>query len=470
MTFPNNFVWGAASSAYQIEGAWNTDGRGESVWDTMCHARPSVGGPVNKFPQPAIWNGHTGDVACDHYHKSSEDVAIMKSIGLKAYRFSISWSRVLPDGIGSINTKGLDFYDRLVNELLAAGITPYTTLFHWDYPETLFRKGGWLNRDSVQWFAEFAQVVADRLGDRVKHWMTLNEPQVFLQFGHGDGHNAPRLRLGTRELLLACHHALMSHGRGVQVLRARCKGPQHVGYAPVCVTKYPFTDSKEDQAAAMQVMGSLEDHNIWCNTWYNDAIFFGRYPEDGLRRFGADAPTPVAGDMELISQKCDFIGVNIYEGAPVRMRDGKPELVTREPTHPLTAYRWPVEPKSLYWGPKFIHERYKIPVYITENGLSCIDWVSMDGKVHDPQRIDFTRRYLLELRRAVTDGVDLRGYFHWSILDNFEWNEGYKERFGLVHVDFTTLKRTVKDSARWYSNVIATNGRSLDEDPFTRAW
>ncbi|MBX3381636.1 MAG: beta-glucosidase [Phycisphaeraceae bacterium] len=467
MSFPTNFTWGAASSAYQIEGAWNQDGRGPSIWDTYCHATPTQGGPGFNPIKPNVYQGHTGDVACDHYHKYKEDVAIMKSIGLQAYRFSIAWTRVMPDGVGTVNAKGLDFYDRLVNELLASGITPYATLFHWDYPEALFRRGGWLNRESVKWFADYTEAVADRLGDRVKNWMTLNEPQVFLQFGHADAHNAPGLRLGTRELLVACHHALMSHGSAVQVLRARCKGPQSIGYAPVCVTKYPATDAPEDQKAAISAMGSVSERNIWNNTWYADAIVKGHYPEDGIKLFGADAPSPQPGDMELISQKIDFIGVNIYEGTPVRMNaTGKPEAVERAPTHPTTAFRWPVEPKSLQWGPRFTSERYKLPVYITENGMSGIDWVSLDGKVHDPQRIDFTRRYLLELRNAIRAGADIRGYFHWSILDNFEWSQGYKERFGLVHVDYTTQKRTPKDSAYWYAKVIASNGGHLDQDPF----
>lgn len=467
MSFPTNFTWGAASSAYQIEGAWNQDGRGPSIWDTYCHATPTQGGPGFNPIKPNVYQGHTGDVACDHYHKYKEDVAIMKSIGLQAYRFSIAWTRVMPDGVGTVNAKGLDFYDRLVNELLASGITPYATLFHWDYPEALFRRGGWLNRESVKWFADYTEAVADRLGDRVKNWMTLNEPQVFLQFGHADAHNAPGLRLGTRELLVACHHALMSHGSAVQVLRARCKGPQSIGYAPVCVTKYPATDAPEDQKAAISAMGSVSERNIWNNTWYADAIVKGHYPEDGIKLFGADAPSPQPGDMELISQKIDFIGVNIYEGTPVRMNaTGKPEAVERAPTHPTTAFRWPVEPKSLQWGPRFTSERYKLPVYITENGMSGIDWVSLDGKVHDPQRVDFTRRYLLELRNAIRAGADIRGYFHWSILDNFEWSQGYKERFGLVHVDYTTQKRTPKDSAYWYAKVIASNGGHLDQDPF----
>lgn len=469
MAFPDRFVFGAASSSYQIEGAVGEDGRGPSIWDAWCHDRTTAGGPGHNptATRERVWSNHNADRACDHHRLYREDVAMMKRMGLQAYRFSVAWPRVLPDGTGRVEPRGLDFYKRLVDELLGAGITPYVTLFHWDYPLELFHRGGWMNRDSVEWFGEYASVIAAALGDRVKHWMTLNEPHVFLQFGHGDAKDAPGLRLGLRSLLLACHHALMSHGRGVQALRAGCAGPVEIGYAPVCVTRYPASASEADDRAATRAMAGFEGLNLWNNAWYNDAIFFGRYPEEGLALFGAEAPTPRAGDMELISQKLDFIGLNIYEGAPVRAgADGNPVACERHASHPLTAYRWPVEPKSLYYGPRFIHQRYGVPVYITENGMSGVDWVSSDGRVHDPQRIDFTRRYLLELERAVADGVDVRGYFHWSILDNFEWTQGFKERFGLVHVDFATQKRTIKDSGSWYANVARTRGRSLRDDPF----
>jgi beta-glucosidase len=450
MRFPEGFVWGAAASAYQIEGAASEGGRGPSVWDTFSRKAG------------AVWEGQNGDVACEHYHRFRDDVRIMKELGLRAYRLSISWTRVLPDGIGAVNAQGLGFYDALIDELLGAGIRPFVTLFHWDYPQALFDRGGWLDRNSPEWFAEYTGVVADRLSDRVRDWMTLNEPQCFLRFGHAEGTNAPGLKLSLREQLLACHHALLAHGRGVQVIRARAKAKPSVGWAPVAVVKYPASESPADVAAARELMMSVRKPDLWNNTWYNDPIFFGRYPEDGLKLYGEDAPVVAAGDMDVIQQPMDFLGVNIYEGQPVRAgADGQAVECPRPVGHALTAFRWPVEPESLCWGPRLLYERYKTPIYITENGLSNIDWIALDGAVHDPQRIDFTHRYLRALGRAVEAGADVRGYFHWSVFDNFEWAQGYKERFGLVFVDFPTQWRVLKDSARWYRGVIESNGEGL---------
>jgi beta-glucosidase len=294
--------------------------------------------------------------------------------------------------------------------------------------------------------------------------MTLNEPQCFLKFGHGDGRNAPGLRLPLPEQLLAGHHVLMAHGAGVRAIRAHARSESSVGWAPVAIVKMPATvaESAAEVEAARRAMFSVTKPDLWNNTWFADPIVLGRYPEDGLALYGSAAPAIRAGDMELIQQPLDFFGVNIYEGERVRQdASGAILPVSRVPGHPTTAFGWPVEPDSLYWGPRFIHERYRLPVYVTENGYSGTDWVSLDGKVHDPQRIDFTRRYLMALRRAIEDGADVRGYFHWSLLDNFEWSEGYKQRFGLVHVDFGTLERTPKDSAEWYAQVIRTNGAGL---------
>ncbi len=452
MTFPKNFLWGAAASSYQIEGAATQDGRGQSVWDVFCRT------------PGRIWQGHTGDVACDHYNRYKEDVGLMKQMGLQAYRFSIAWPRVLPEGVGRVNEAGIGFYDKLVDELLAAGIAPYATLFHWDYPYDLQLKGGWTHPDSPRWFADYTRVIIDRLSDRVTDWMTLNEPQVFLQFGLGDGKNAPGMQLPMKEQLLALHNSLLAHGLSVQTIRAHAKKPARVGWAPVCVTRMP-ADPKNpsDVKAAYAAMAGFEKKNLWNNTWYNDPIILGHYPEEGLAFYGADVPKAKAGDFETMKQPIDFIGINIYEGQPVTMGDdGKPRHVERQVGYATTAFRWPVEPESLYWGPRFMNERYGLPIYITENGLSNQDWVALDGKVHDPQRIDFTTRYLRALNRAANDGVDIRGYFHWSLMDNFEWAEGYKERFGLIFVDFPTQKRILKDSAHWYRTVIESNGAVLN--------
>jgi beta-glucosidase len=453
MSFPKDFIWGAAAASYQIEGAAHDDGKGDSTWDMMCR-RPGK-----------IWKNHTGDVACDHYHRYKEDVAIMKSLGLKAYRLSISWPRVMPDGDKTVNQKGLDFYSRLVDELLAAGIEPWVTLFHWDFPHALYLRGGWMNRCSSEWFAKYTEVIVDRLGDRVQNWMTLNEPICIIGCGHFNGAHAPGDVLPMREVLLVGHHVLMSHGRAVQVIRARAKKKPNVGFAPNSIVGVPATNDAADIAAARQFMFSVTEAVPWQNTWWMDPALKGEYPQDGLKVFGADAPKPQSGDMELIKQPLDFFGVNIYHGDCIKANKDKGFEKVDYPTGwPMTAFFWPVVPSSLYWGPKFLQERYKLPLVITENGMSNVDWVAVDGRVHDGARIDFMNRYLYELSRAAREGVDIRGYFHWSIMDNFEWGEGYKQRFGLVHVDYNTLKRTPKDSALWYRDTIASNGANLQRN------
>ena len=451
MGFPGGFVWGSATASYQIEGAADEDGKGPSVWDMMCRK----GG--------TIWNGQSGAVACDHYHRYKEDVAHWKEIGLKGYRLSISWPRVIPAGVGAVNPKGLDFYDKLIDELLAANISPYLTLFHWDYPLELYYRGGWLNPDSPDWFADYTRVVVERLSDRVTHWMTLNEPQCFVGLGHRDGVHAPGDKLAFREILRMAHHVLLAHGKAVQTIRAHAKSEVKVGYAPVGTVKVPATEDPKDIEAARRSMFSItEPKGYWNNTWWMDPVILGRYPEDGLQAYAPDLPEMGEGDLETMCQPLDFFGVNIYQGQTVRAGpDGNAEPVDLPTGYAMTAFRWPVTPEALRWGPRFFHERYKLPIVITENGLANLDWVALDGKVHDPQRIDFTRRYLLQLEKAIEDGADVRGYFHWSIMDNFEWAEGYRQRFGLIHVDYDSQKRTLKDSAYWYKEVIASNGANL---------
>lgn len=449
-SFPNGFVWGAASSSYQIEGAHDTDGKGPSVWDALCKRTG------------AIFEGHNGNTACDHYNLYREDVSLMAGLGLQAYRFSISWPRVMPDGAGQVNAKGLEFYDKLVDELLAKKIVPWVTLFHWDFPYALYQRGGWLNRDVSQWFAEYTTAIVDKLSDRVRHWMPINEPQVFLQLGHGDGTHAPGIKLTMQEILLAGHHVLMSHGRAVQIIRTRAKTPPIIGSANVGHVTSPVTDSPADIGVATGAMFGIGNRNCWNNTWWTDPMVHGHYPEDGLRLFGDDAPKARSGDLEIVKQKLDFIGLNIYSGGLIRAGEkGEQVWVTRPAGYPMTTFRWAVAPEALRWGPRLIHERYKLPIVITENGMANVDWVHADGRVHDPQRIDFLRSYILALHQSIADGADVRAYFLWSILDNFEWAEGYRERFGITHVDFQTRKRTLKDSALWYRDVIATNGDHL---------
>ena len=452
MAFPEGFVWGAAAASYQIEGAWDEDGKGMSVWDVFCRK----GGTV--------WQDQSGDVACDHHHRWLEDVALMKEIGLHAYRMSISWPRVMPDGMGYVNEQGLDFYDHLVDDLMLAGIKPYVTLFHWDYPHELYCRGGWLNPDSPQWFADYTAAVVDRLGDRVHNWITLNEPQCFVCLGHQTGQHAPGDRLGFAHLLRIAHNVLLSHGRAVQVIRARLQGASAVGWAPVGGVHMPVSTDKADVEAARRGMFTVREKSLWGNAWWADPVVLGRYPEDGLKVFGSDMPPVPSGDMDTICQPLDFYGVNIYQGTYVKAGPGgEPQILPHRLGWAVTCFHWAVTPECLYWGPKLLQERYRLPIIVTENGMSGTDWISLDGRVHDPQRIDFTRRYLVELLRASRDGVDVRGYFHWSILDNFEWAEGFKHRFGLVYVDYPTGERTPKDSADWYKRVIETNGASLEE-------
>lgn len=446
-TFPERFVWGAATAAYQIEGG--ASARGRSIWDMLCEK------------EGAIYGGHGGAVASDHYHRWAEDVALLQRLGLDGYRLSISWPRVLPTGVGQPNAAGLSFYDRLVDALLEAGIAPYVTLFHWDLPLDLYHRGGWLNRDIADWFADYTQVVVRALGDRVQHWMTLNEPQVFVGHGHYDGRHAPGVKFSLSEMLRCGHHALLAHGRGVQAIRAESPRPARVGFAPMGFPKLPATESARDVEAAKKLMYSVVDPNHWNLTWWTDPVILGAYPEDGLSLFGKDAPLWTDADMRTINEATDFLGLNIYQGAVVRAgAQGNPEVVKTPPGFPLSGFNWPITPEALYWGPKLAYERYGKPILITENGLSCRDWPSLDGRVHDPQRIDFLSRHLRQLHRAIAEGVPVEGYFHWSALDNFEWADGYKERFGLIYVDYATGQRVPKDSYHWYSKIIASNGRA----------
>jgi beta-glucosidase len=450
--FPSNFAWGAATAAYQIEGAWNEDGKGLSVWDMFSHRSGK------------IRRGQNGDVACDHYHRFREDVALMQEIGLSAYRLSLSWPRILPSGTGTVNNRGLDFYDRLIDALLQAGIEPWVTLFHWDYPLALYQKGGWLNRDCVEWFGDYAGVVAAKLGDRVTHWLTLNEPPCFVGIGHLYGAQAPGDQLALGQVLQAAHHVLMAHGRGVQAIRAKSPRPARIGFAPTMGVKVPLTGSAADIEAARTAYFSLQPNSVWGIALWNDPVFFGRYPDEAEEIYGADWTCPPEADLALISQPLDFIGYNCYTGERVRAgADGNPEILPHPAGNPTGSLSWlQLLPDVLYWAARFQCDRYgRLPFVVTENGFCNLDWVSLDGGVHDPQRIDYTRRSLLGLRRAAAEGFPVAGYFHWSLMDNFEWAEGYEARFGLIHVDYPTQQRTLKDSAFWYRSVIASHGAIL---------
>jgi beta-glucosidase len=454
--FPANFLWGAATAAYQIEGSPCVDGRGATVWDAFVR-------------QPGrIWSAHHGEIACDHYRRWPEDVALLRQLGLGAYRFSLAWTRLLPEGDGAPSPAGLDHYDRLIDALLEAGIEPWVTLHHWDYPLALHRRGGWLNPDSPRWFADYAALAATRYGDRVAGWFTHNEPQCFVGVGLQEGRHAPGLQLGLADVLLASHHVLLSHGRAVQALRARVSRPgARLGWAPIGHTHEPASESPADIAAARTATFATTSDSMKNAAWWSDPVYLGRYPADALTRFAPALPPITDEDLRVIAQPLDFIGFNFYTAeATVRAaKDGSPVIVADPPGFPLTHMRAPVKPGSLRWAARFHHERYggpkNLPVLIAENGLSSADWVAGDGAVHDDNRIDFIGRYLSALRQAGSEGVPLAGYFHWSLLDNFEWAQGYQHRFGLVHVDFATQCRTIKRSGHWFAEIARSHGARL---------
>jgi beta-glucosidase len=454
--FGEHFLWGAAMSAYQTEGAAHEDGKGVSVWDVFAH-KPGK-----------IRDNQTGDVACDFYHRYAEDVGHMREMGLNAFRFSVSWPRIFPDGTGRPNPEGLDFYSRLVDALLAANIQPIVTLFHWDTPLALHRRGGWLHREMADWFGDYTAAVARALSDRAIYWLTINEPRSFIGGAYVTGVQAPGEKLSRHEYMRAAHIAFLAHGRAVQAIRANSKRSAQVGYICDVSPSLPNSENAVDIAAARtSTFVSPLDHfsgpHWWReNAWWFDPVFLGKYPAHTLAALKNDAPEIRAGDMETIRQPLDFLGANIYGGWLVRASaNGDAESVPFPAGFPLTAFGWQVTPDAVYWAPKWLYERYKTPIFITENGCSTRDWVSLDGKVHDPQRIDFTARYLQALLRAAREGVPLRGYLHWSLLDNFEWQEGYTQRFGMIFVDFPTGRRILKDSARWYAGLIASNGDLL---------
>lgn len=441
--FPDSFLWGAATAAYQIEGSPLADGAGPSIWQRFSHT-PGM-----------MTNGDTGDVACDHYNLYRQDVALMSAIGLNAYRFSISWSRILPDGRGRVNERGLDFYQRLTDELVQAGITPMATLYHWDLPAAIDDRGGWLNRDVAEWFAEYAGICYRALDDRVKFWATLNEPWVVTDGGYLHGALAPGHR-NLFETPIASHNLLRAHGHAVEAYRAL--GRNQIGIVVNLEPKVPASDSDEDLAANRRA-------DAYMNRQYLDPVFFGRYPEEMAEMFGEAWPDFPAADFDVISAPIDFTGINYYKRG-VTKYDPKVivERATRvSPTGIYTETGWEVYPDALYDLLLWFRARYgaQMPVYITENGAAFYDPpTAIDGVVDDPLRVHYLREHLGALGRAKENGVDVRGYFAWSLLDNLEWSLGYTKRFGIVHVDFATQKRTLKKSALFYRDVIRNGGVS----------
>ncbi len=444
-TFPRDFVWGAATAAYQIEGAWNEDGKGESIWDRFSHTPGMVS------------NGDTGDVACDHYHRWREDAALMKEMGLKAYRFSIAWPRILPEGRGDINLAGIDFYSRLVDSLLEAGIVPYITLYHWDLPQALQDEGGWPARKVVDAFAEYADVVSRALGDRVEKWITLNEPWVSAFVGYRDGRHAPG-HTDLAEALAASHHLLLAHGKAVPVIRSNCSDAD-IGITLNLSPQEPASPSAADRKESAWVDGYL-------NRWFLDPLVGRGYPMDITTGFGNPMECVKAGDLDLIAVPVDFLGVNYYargiaRSTEISEADNEPRTVF--PSDEITDMGWEVYPQGLYNILGRLHFDYEFPaIYITENGAAFADEVDRDGHVDDPARLDYIKRHLEMVQKAIQNGVPVHGYFAWSLLDNFEWAFGYSKRFGLVFVDFDTQRRIPKSSSKWYREVIIGNGIQID--------
>lgn len=446
--FCKDFLWGAASAAHQIEGAYLEDGKGMGIWDT--------------FEQETgyIIRNENGNVACDHYHRYREDVAIMKELGLKSYRFSVSWPRVMPEGYGTVNEKGLQFYIDLVNELTEAGIEPMVTLFHWNLPTAIYELGGWENPQVVDWFEQYTDVVTTALGKKVKYWMTFNEPQLFIGAGLNAGVFAPFEKKSTEALMRISKNVYLAHGKAVRIIRKNCQN-SIVGMAPTGEIVIPRDMNAESIERARKLSFSMKKESFTSSiTWWSDPIFFGKIPEDAQAIFGECLPVLTEEEWEIVTEPLDFYGFNIYQG--LEDLDSTEEYGPYAyPGSPKTSMDWNVTPEVLYWSCRFLYERYGKPIMITENGMSSFDWVSLDGKVHDPNRIDFLHRYLRSIKDAVSEGIPVLGYQYWSIMDNFEWINGYDKRFGLVYVDYRTQKRTIKDSACWYRDVIATNGEIL---------
>jgi beta-glucosidase len=442
--FPDGFVWGTATSAYQIEGAVDVDGRGRSIWDTFSHTPGKIG------------DGSNGDRANDHYHRYKDDVGLIKQLGARAYRFSIAWPRLFPDGGGAPNRKGLDFYDRLVDELLAQGIEPFATLYHWDLPQALQdRVGGWQSAETSKAFADYAGYVAEHLTDRVKNIFTLNEAGRFLNFGYGWGIDAPGLKLPPAELNQARHHVVLAHGLAVQAIRARGRSDTKVGPAENIAACVPAIDTPDNIRAAEIATREM-------NAGLLGVMLEGRYTDAFLEFAGKDAPKFTAAELQIIGARNDFVGLNIY--APqfyVVASDRAPgfRVLPFPKSFPHMLSDWlRIGPETIYWAPRLAAKVWDLQtIYISENGTSAADTVADDGQVYDLDRVMYLRNYLAQLQRATAEGVPVRGYFLWSLMDNFEWIYGYEQRFGVYHVDFDTQRRTPKLSAEFYRDVIARN-------------
>lgn len=431
MSFRKDFLWGTATAASQIEGGVLQDGKSPSIWDTLPY-------------DGRIKNDEKGDVACDHYNRYKEDISLMKEIGVNSYRFSINWSRIIKDAKGTVNEKGLTFYSNLVDELLIAGIEPLVTLYHWDLPMWAHERGGWKNSEVIAQFLYYVEVVVKALSDRVKYWITFNEPQCFVEYGYGWGAHAPFEKNARSEVDKISRNVMLAHGQAVRLMREVGKQTLKISFAPANYTTCPRDETQEEIKRAKEA--TFNDSNVDSVAYWSDPIVLGK------RSIGQNFLSD--DDLKMICQPLDFYAYNIYHST----RDNENERFFTG--MPKTQLGWPITPECLYWSAKYYSERYKLPIMITENGMANIDFVMSDGKVHDPQRIEFIKSYLQALKKA-TDEVEILGYQYWTLIDNFEWAQGYDARFGLIYVDYRTQRRTLKDSAYFYRDIIQSNGDNL---------
>ncbi len=447
MSLNKDFKWGASVSAYQIEGAENEDGRGQSIWDS-------------DFTKGRTLGDMNGKIACDHYHRYKEDVALLKKLGIKNYRFSVSWPRIMPNGKGEINPKGVKFYSDLVDEFIKAGITPWITVFHWELPRALFNEGGFLNDKISDYFADYAKTLVEIFGDRVSDYVIFNEPQVVVEDGHYTGAHAPFLRLSRSDVFRVAHNVLLCIGKAEKAMRAAAKHKLNLGCAP-CFT--PMIPKNEKDAKSAEEFNFMPNGEFYDGCFFTDAIIKGEFTEEYKKWFAEYGYNPSAEDMKIIKSDLDFFGINFYRGFYVEKTADGMKRTAVAPCDKFTAMNWCVTPEAIGYAAKYYYERYGLPILFTENGMAATEWKTIEGEIPDYMRIDYMKRHIEVLKKAA-EKYPIIGYFYWSFMDNFEWAEGYSKRFGLVYVDYETLERTPKKSAYWFKKVIETNGEDLSVD------
>ena len=444
MSLDKNFIWGVSCSAYQIEGAENEGGRGESVWDS-------------KFTKGKTLGDMNGKIACDHYHRYKEDVALLKDLGIKNYRFSVSWSRIFPDGTGDINPQGVKFYKNLIDELINAHITPWVTLFHWDLPRKLYEKGGYLNPEISGWFANYAEKVVEIFGARVSNYIIMNEPQCIVEEGHFSGTHAPFLQLSRKETFTVAHNLLLCMGKAEKVMRKAAKHKLNIGIAP-CFT--PIMPTKEEDKELALKYNFLPSGDFWDGCYFTDALIKGEFTDDYKEWFKEYDYNPSVEDMKIIKSDLDFFSANFYRGFYIEKTANGIKRKSALPTDDFTATNWAVTPEAIDYLIEYYYNRYKMPIILSENGVALSEWKTLEGDIPDDMRIDYMKRHIERVKK-MAEKYPVKGYFYWSFTDNFEWAFGYSKRFGLVYVDYKTLERIPKKSAYWYKKVTETNGEDL---------